>query len=244
MSGFYGPDLAHVHDTGYGAYARDAAPDLLRRLRAAAPDGGLVVDLGCGSGIWARALLDAGFDVLGVDLSADLVAIARERAPEARFVHGSLLDAELPPCAAVTAMSEVVNYAADTRAGREALATLMRRVHAALRPGGLFMFDALGPSFVPPAPRVWTEGDGWVVCAETAVDEAARALTRRIVVFREDEAAGAWRRVDESHEQCLYEPAEVLADLRAAGFAEASALDAWGALDLRAGQTAFVARRT
>ena len=118
MSTFYGPDLAHVHDTGYAAYARDAAPELLRRLHAAGLDGGLVVDLGCGSGIWARALLDAGFGVLGIDLSADLLAIARDRAPEARFVHASLLEAELPPCAAVTALSEVVNYATDPRAGR------------------------------------------------------------------------------------------------------------------------------
>ncbi len=127
FSGFYGRDVAHVHDTGHGDYARDAAPDLLRRLHEAGLDGGLVVDLGCGSGIWARALLDAGFEVLGVDLSADLLAIARERAPEARFVQASVLDAELPRCAAVTAMSEVVNYAADPRLGRPALAGLMAR---------------------------------------------------------------------------------------------------------------------
>jgi len=82
-TGFYGRDVAHVHDTGHGDDARDAAPDLLRRLHDAGLDGGLVVDLGCGSGIWGRALLDAGFEVLGVDLSADLLAIARERAPEA-----------------------------------------------------------------------------------------------------------------------------------------------------------------
>jgi SAM-dependent methyltransferase len=240
---FYGRDLAHVHDTGYGAYARDAAPELLRRLDVAGLDGGLVVDLGCGSGIWARALLDAGFDVLGVDLSGDLLAIARERAPEARFAHGSLLDAELPTCAAVTAMSEVVNYAADPRAGREALAGLMRRVHAALRPGGLFLFDALGPDYAPATPRVWTEGDGWIVCAEVTADATARRLTRRIVVFRRT-GGGAWERSDEVHEQRLYDPGEVLDDLRAAGFAAVEALPAWGALTLRPGQTAFVARAT
>lgn len=81
------------------------------------------------------------------------------------------------------------------------------------------------------------------MCAETTVDAAARALTRHIVVFRGDAPDGTWRRVDESHEQRLYEPPEVLADLRAAGFAEATALDAWGALELRTGQTAFAARR-
>jgi SAM-dependent methyltransferase len=162
-SGFYGRDVAHVHDTGHGDYARDAAPELLRRLDAAGLGGGLVVDLGCGSGIWARALLDAGFQVLGVDLSPDLLAIARERAPEARFVQASVLDADLPPCAAVTAMSEVVNYAADPRLGRPALAGLLARVHSALRPGGLLLFDALATGFEPPARRMWREGADWVV---------------------------------------------------------------------------------
>ena len=241
FSGFYGRDVAHVHDTGHGDYARDAAPDLLRRLHDAGLDGGLVVDLGCGSGIWARALLDAGFEVLGVDLSADLLAIARERAPEARFVQASVLDAELPRCAAVTAMSEVVNYAADPRLGRPALAGLMARVHDALRPGGLLLFDALAPGFEPPARRMWREGEDWVVLSELTDDEA-RTRIRRVIVFRRSDA-GVWERSDERHPLVLHDPGEVVADLRRAGFAEVEALDAWGDLRLRPGHVAFAARR-
>src|SRR5207253_656111 len=99
----YGRDLAHVHDTGFGDFARRAAPHLLRRLASAGVRAGLVADLGCGSGIWARALADAGYEVLGVDLSADMLAIARSRVPEARFVHASFLDASLPQCSGITA---------------------------------------------------------------------------------------------------------------------------------------------
>jgi SAM-dependent methyltransferase len=242
-SGFYGRDVAHVHDTGHGDYARDAAPELLRRLHAAGLDGGLVVDLGCGSGIWARALLDAGFEVLGIDLSPDLLAIARERAPEARFVQASVLDAGLPPCAAVTAMSEVVNYAADPRLGRPALAGLMVRVHEALWPGGLLLFDALATGFEPPAPRTWREGEDWVVLSEwTDDDDEGRTRTRRVIVFRRSEG-GVWERTDERHPLVLHDPGEVLADLRRAGFAEVEARDAWGDLRLRPGHVAFAARR-
>jgi SAM-dependent methyltransferase len=240
--GFYGRDVAHVHDTGHGDYAREAAPDLLRRLRAAGLDGGLVVDLGCGSGIWARALLDAGFEVLGVDLSADLLAIARERAPEARFVQASVLDAELPPCAAVTAMSEVVNYAADPRLGRRTVASLMARVHDALRPGGLLLFDALAPGFEPPARRMWREGEGWVVLSELTDGDDPRTRTRRVIVFRRSDG-GLWERSDERHPLVLHDAAEVVGDLRRAGFAEVEALDAWGDLRLRPGHVAFTARR-
>ena len=244
--GAYGRDLAHVHDAGFGDFARAAAPELLRRLRAAGRDGGLVVDLGCGSGIWARALLDAGYEVLGVDVSADLLAIARKRAPGATFVHGSLFEAELPAgCAAVTALGECVNYAFDPRAGRAGLAALLRRVHAALRPGGLLLFDAAGPGLEPRPRRTWSAGDGWVVCVAAVEDAAARGLTRHIAVFRRegDGADARWRRSDERHTLRLYEPEEVLADLRAAGFAGAEALRAWGALALRSGHHAFAARR-
>ena len=92
----YGPDLAHVHDVGWGDFARRATPGLLEMLRRGGIGGGLVVDLGCGSGIWARALVDEGFDVLGVDISTDMLEIARERVPEAAFAHASLVDAEYP----------------------------------------------------------------------------------------------------------------------------------------------------
>ena len=85
---FYARDLATIHDAGFGGFARDAAPGLLRRLRRAGIHDGLVVDLGCGSGIWARALTDAGYDVLGVDQSEAMLEIARRQAPEAQFVTG------------------------------------------------------------------------------------------------------------------------------------------------------------
>ena len=115
----YGRDVAYVHDMGHGDFARDAAPGVLG-AHAARPASttGLVVDLGCGSGIWAAALVDAGYDVIGVDQSAALLEIARERAPGAQLVHGSLFDVKLPPCHAVTALGECFSYSVDKRAGR------------------------------------------------------------------------------------------------------------------------------
>src|SRR5262249_29994188 len=142
----YAEDLAHIHDAGYGHVARAAAPVLLDALGGTR---GLVVDLGCGSGILAAALADAGLDVLGIDLSAEMLALARRRAPPARFQAGSLLSAELPPCVAVTAVGECVNYLFDASNSDKALLELFQRVHAALAPGGAFLFDAAGPGRVP-----------------------------------------------------------------------------------------------
>src|SRR5581483_11770225 len=89
MTDGYREDVAYIHDVGFGHYAKDAAPGLLEMLRQRGLVRGLVVDLGCGSGIWARALGDAGYEVLGVDQSEALLAIARKRAPNAAFRHES-----------------------------------------------------------------------------------------------------------------------------------------------------------
>jgi SAM-dependent methyltransferase len=140
---FYGGDLAYVHDAAFGHLARGGARMLLRLLGRTGIRTGLVIDLGAGSGITARALTDAGYEVLGVELSPDMVEFARRRTPAARFVRSSLLDADLPACAAVTAIGARLNYAADPRAGRRQLGPLFARIHQALEPGGLFLLDLL-----------------------------------------------------------------------------------------------------
>src|SRR5215208_3949931 len=160
----YEHDLAYVHDAGFGELARGAAKVVVDELGKAGRNDGLVVDLGCGSGILAAEVLDRGYDVLGVDLSPDLLEIARTRAPGARFEQGSLWEAEIPPCAAVTAVGEALNYVFDERAGHDAVTSLIRRVHDALEPGGVFVFDVAGPGRErgPGPRRDWTEGDDWL----------------------------------------------------------------------------------
>jgi SAM-dependent methyltransferase len=222
---------------GGGWWSGSAARELLLRLGGAGLDGGLVVDLGCGTGILAAEVAAAGYAVLGIDLSDDMLAIARRRAPRARFERGSVHDAELPPCVAVTAIGEVVNYAADDRAGRGAAAALFARVASALAPGGVLLFDASAPGRA--SGRVWTAGEDWVICAERTA--TADTLTREIIAFRRE--GDAWRRSDERHVLRLLREEDVLADLAAAGFADAAALDAYADVALPPGQVAYAAAR-
>ncbi len=65
MTQAYKADLAYIHDVGFSQFAQHAAAGLLDILRRARITRGRVVDLGCGSGIWAAELIDAGYDVLG-----------------------------------------------------------------------------------------------------------------------------------------------------------------------------------
>ena len=81
----YYTDLAYIHDQGFGGYAHGVAPGLLALLRQTGVENRRVVDLGCGSGISARELADAGFQVMGVDLSAAMIEIARRRVPKPSF---------------------------------------------------------------------------------------------------------------------------------------------------------------
>jgi 2-polyprenyl-3-methyl-5-hydroxy-6-metoxy-1,4-benzoquinol methylase len=59
----YDEDLAYIHDVGYDFHAQGLAPHLLRLFQGVPAEGGPVVDLGCGSGIWALRLHKAGFRV-------------------------------------------------------------------------------------------------------------------------------------------------------------------------------------
>lgn len=228
----YGPDLAHVHDTAYDGFVRAAAPHLLRRLRAAGIERGLVVDLGCGGGIWAAELLRAGYDVVGIDVSADALAIAQQRAPEARFVQGDAHTVELPRCVAVTALGEVVNYD-----GPERLDGLFARVRAALPLDGLFAFDAAAPGREPEGSREESvDGEDWRLDIVVEEDERARTLTRWIEIER-----GGWRS-EEVHRLRTYPATELIAALSRGGFAPRLLNGGYGAGHaLPAGVNAFVA---
>ncbi len=50
------------------------------------------VDLGCGSGLWAKELTEARHRVLGTDISGSMIDIARRRVQEAEFQIGSLFE--------------------------------------------------------------------------------------------------------------------------------------------------------
>jgi len=238
----YTPDLAFIHDAGFGDLARHAAPVLLEALRARGIAAGLLVELGCGSGILARELTAAGYDVLGVDISPAMIRMARKQAPQAHFVTASLLSFELPECKAVVSIGECVNYTFDPGNSRAALTRLFERVYRALCPGGVFLFDFAEPGQIPGAARRerYTVGPDWAVLADATEDKRRRLLTRRIVSFRK--LGRLYRRTEETHTVRLYEAAELLAALRSIGF-RARLFRRYGALRLRAAHAAILAVR-
>jgi SAM-dependent methyltransferase len=57
--------------------------------------GKVVVDIGCGDGAFVRALANAGADALGIEVTEDAVARARERDPDHRYELGGAQDLPL-----------------------------------------------------------------------------------------------------------------------------------------------------
>ncbi len=238
----YREDLAFVHDVGFGGFAREAAPGVLGTLAAAGVHSGRVVDLGCGSGIWAERLVGCGYAVLGIDISEAMIRRARRRVPDAEFRVGSLFRVPIPACAAVTSLGECLGYFVEARPDVRALSRLFRRVHRALAPGGVFVFDLMEPGELGAKTRasVVARGEGWLVAVEKEEDRERGVLTRRITTFRE--VGRRYRRSEETHRLRLYRAPDVLRDLRRAGF-RARLVRRYGTLRLPRARAGFIARK-
>jgi SAM-dependent methyltransferase len=183
---------------------------------------------------------DAGFAGVGIDLSEALLAIARERVPEADLRVASFVTADLPACVAVTAIGEVFNYAFDEANSSAVRAELFGRIYAALAPGGLLIFDMAGPARAPAISpqRTFMEGPDWAVLVETEADDASCLLTRRITSFRKQ--GNLYRRNVEIHKLQLVDPADILGLLQRVGFS-VQTLDSYGAQPLPQGLVGFLA---
>jgi SAM-dependent methyltransferase len=227
---YYGAGLAWIQDAGFRDYSLGAAPGLTAILRRHGIRNGLVADLGCGSGHWCGELCRRGYGALGIDRSAHLLRLARRNAPGAAFRAGSLWTVELPPCAAVTSLGECINYADESRTP---LDRLFRRIRRALAPGGVWIFDAAGPS--RSTGRNCRVDKDWAVLSKSTI--RGRLLTRRIVWFRK--MGAGYRRGEETHRLRLYTEEGVLGALHAAGFS-AKGTSAFGGFRLPAGITGYI----
>jgi SAM-dependent methyltransferase len=205
---YYKLDLAFIHDVGFHDYALKSAPGILEILAQHNIREGLIVDLGCGSGLSAQEFTKAGYDVLGVDISESMIAIARTKVPNAEFRLESLFQTEIPPCNAVTSIGECLNYQFDPKSDRQTLINLFHRIYSALTPGGVFMFDIAEPGQVTQGiTKGFTEGEDWVVLVEKQENQELNILTRRIISFRK--VGEHYRRDEELHHQRLYQATDI-----------------------------------
>ncbi len=119
-----------------GSQRLERLDDLLRRLPLQ-PD---VLELGSGAGVRSTRVLAERGRLTGVDISAEQTRRARERLPEARFMHGDIMEVELGG----ESYDAVVSFYVLNHLPREQLGPLLQRIHGWLRPGGWFLASLPG----------------------------------------------------------------------------------------------------
>ena len=222
------------NEFGWNYYPEIFGQQLLRWLGETGLRPRTAMDLACGTGSLTRELALRGYEMIGVDLSADMLAEAAEKNRD--------LDA-IPPIFLCQSMDKLdlygtidacvccldsVNYVTSPKKLQKAF----ERVHLFLMPGGVFLFDINTPEKLMGL-------DGQMFLDETedtyCVWRAEYSPRRRICsyfmdLFRLDEETGLWERGEELHEEYAYTPAELEEYLRRAGFAH---IRQYGNLKLR-----------
>lgn len=205
---YYRSDLALVHDRGFAFHAEACAPGILDLLASVKARAGLVLELGCGTGLLTERLIAAGHRVIATDASPAMLAIADERiggdAVELRRL--TLPDDPLPAVDAVVAIGHPLNYLPDAEAIERALVAMA----AALRPGGVMAFDICDLSWGEArrgAPNLGRAGPDWAIITEFSLPTPDRFI-RDMTTFVPD-GEGRWRRDREHHENVLIDTATV-----------------------------------
>jgi ubiquinone/menaquinone biosynthesis C-methylase UbiE len=104
-------------------------------LAARLADGARVLDLGCGAGVPATALLAQRFDVIGVDISAAQLALAAQRVPAAAFRKADMTSLDLP----ADSFDAVTAFYCLNHIPRAEQQPLLAKIARWLRPGGLLL---------------------------------------------------------------------------------------------------------
>jgi SAM-dependent methyltransferase len=143
---FRHPRLAAVYDQ-LDSDRRDLAP----YLRTAEETGARhVLDIGCGTGVFALLLSGRGIEVTGVDPAQASLDVARGKpgGERVRWLHGDATT--LPPL--IADLATMTGNAAQEITGPEDWQRTLQGIWAALRPGGRLVFETRIP-----ARRAWEE---------------------------------------------------------------------------------------
>ena len=105
---------------------------LLDRLAASLPEGGIICDMGCGPGQVARYLHDRGAQVIGVDLSAQMIAQAQQLNPDIDFKQGNLLALDV----ADEAWAGIAAFYSIIHVPRDEVVAVLQEWKRVLQPGG------------------------------------------------------------------------------------------------------------
>lgn len=177
------------------------------------PGAGSVLDLGCGTGRHDLLLAGMGYDVTGVDLSEEMLAVASAHAPQhssCSFHRGDIRTVRLDRTFdVVVSLFHVMSY----QTGNDDLAAAFATARVHLKPGGIFIFDCwYGPAVLTDRPavrvkRLEDEAISVTRLAEPAMHPNDSIVDVNYQVFIRDKASGQVEEVRETHQmRYLFRP--------------------------------------
>ena len=237
---YYRADLARIHHEGFGFHADAVAPGILKLLEPVREREGLVLEIGCGSGLLTKHLVDAGHRVLATDASVAMLDLARDYVPGAEAVQQLRLpDDPVPTADAIVAVGHPLSYLDHAAELDRSLIAIAR----ALQPGGVLAFDICdyewGEARRDRPPQVWF-GEDWVLITVTSVPD--RATFRREMTMFVRTVGELWSRDNELHDNILVDTNELVTTLARNGVS-ADVNSAFGDETLPHGLAAVVGHR-
>ena len=196
----------------------------------------IVVDLGCGTGKLTEILAGRGYDMIGIDLSEDMLSIAQER----KIKNGSstlyslqdMRDFELFGAAgSMVSVGDSINYLLE----EQDLEDMFRCVARGLLPEGVFVFDFktihLYRDIIGDRTIAEDRGDCAFIWdnyydSETCINEYDLAVFVRASMDDKNVDRSLFRRFDEVHQQRGYEPEQLRLAAERAGLEWITARDA------------------
>jgi len=237
---YYRRDLALVHHRGFGFHADACAPGVLALLEPVLARKGLVVEIGCGSGLLTRYLIDAGHRVIATDASPAMLDLAREVAGDALEIRRlTLPDDPIPAADAIVGVGHALNYLPDAEGIDRALVAIA----VALNPGGLLAVDLCDREWGEVRKEQGTHGwvgDDWAIVTEFSLPSPDLYVRQMASFIRDDD--GSWHRDDERHDNILIDTSTVPALLAEHGV-EAETRRSFGDETLPEGLRAIVGHR-
>ncbi len=168
-----------------------------------------ILDLACGTGAMTVELAKRGYDMTGIDLSEEMLSVARMKCDECRLSRSVLLVCQdmsqlelYGTVDAVTCCLDSLNYLTST----DELKRTFMRVHNYLNPDGLFIFDMNAPAkFLNVyANNSYVLEDEGILCAwQNLYNKKTRLCDFYLSIFTEDDD-GRWRRFDEEQTERCY----------------------------------------
>ena len=207
-----------TRDVDYAAWA----DYIEKHFRRRGLPGNTVLDLACGTGSLTLELARRGYEMIGVDLSPEMLTQAAEKNRGAAPIEPIFLCQPMErldlygTIDACVCCLDSVNYVTDPKK----LARAFQRVHLFLMPGGLFLFDVNTPEKLESLDgQVFLDETEDTYCVWRAeYSKRSRICSYFMDLFRLDEESGQWERGEELHRERAYTVEELTGFLRQAGF--------------------------